>query len=347
MFETLASARVRRRTLLATVGLSGLTAALASCSVEGPSDAEFTITAAHGATTDHFHHLSYMHFRDLVQEGSDGRIAVRVHPNGVFGGDREVIEHVQLDNLQVGLPSAAPLAAFIPQMNVWEIPFLFESAEHAYATVDSTYGQSILNSAEDHGVVGLAYWDNGFRNLTTRNVEVQGPEDVENLSIRTLENTAHIRAWQAVGANPTPMAFGEVYVGLQQGTIQAQENPLPLIESQRFYEVQQYVVLTQHLYNPSPFLINQRFFESLPAQLRDVVVEAALETRDFSREEGQRADEAALETVRDAGTEIVELEQEQREAFAPAMQEAAEGYIERIVGQEMLEQLHQAVEETV
>lgn len=336
---------MHRRTLLAAMGLSGVAASLAGCAPEGRSDAEFTITAGHGATVDHFHHTSYMHFRDLIQEGSNGRISVKVHPNGVFGGDREVIEHVQLNNLQVGLPSAAPLAAFIPQMNLWEIPFLFDSAEHAYATVDSAFGQSILDRADQFGMVGLAYWDNGFRNLTTRSTRVEGPADVENLSIRTLENTAHIRAWQAVGANPTPMAFGEVYVGLQQGTIQAQENPLPLIESQRFYEVQQYVVLTQHLYNPSPFLMNRDFYSGLPGSLQDLVSQAAIDTRDYCRDLGEQADQSALETIQDAGVEVVELEQSQREAFAPEMQRAAEGYIEALVGQSMVEQLYRAVEE--
>lgn len=344
MLGPLSGASVRRRTFLAALGAGGVAATATACAPEGATGAEFTITTGHASTEDHFHHLSLERFRELVEEGSDGRIAVHIHPNGVFGDDREVIEACQLDNLQAGLPATAPLAGFMRDITVWEVPFLFDTTDHAYRALDSDFGRRALDQAEGHGLIGLEYWENGFRHLTTRSTAVEGPDDVENLSIRTMENPAHIRAWQAVGANPTPMAFGEVYVGLQQGTIHAQENPLPLIEAQRFYEVQEYLIQTRHVYGPSPFIMSKTFYDSLPSTLQDLVREAAEETRDYCREEARVADENALETIRESGTEVIELDEQQREAFGEVMREGAENYVRNAVGEETLDEFYEAVE---
>ena len=345
MFKPSAEAWVGRRAFLASLGAGGILTAATACTPEGAADAEFTITTGHASTEDHFHHLSLEHFKDLIEEGSDGQIAVHIHPNAVFGDDREIIESCQLDNLQTGLPATAPLAGFIRDITVWEIPFLFDDTDHAYRALDSDFGRSILDQAENHGLIGLEYWENGFRHLTTRSTAVEDPDDVQNLSVRTMESPAHLQAWGSVGANPTPMAFGEVYVGLQQGTIHAQENPLPLIEAQRFYEVQDYLIRTGHVYGPSPFIMSKAFYDSLPSSLQDLVREAAAETRDYCRQEAKIADENALETIRDSGTEIIELDQEQREAFGEIMREGAENYVRSAVGDETLEDLYETVEE--
>jgi TRAP-type transport system periplasmic protein len=344
MPRALADLTLGRRTLLAGVG--GLAAAVSGCSRVGSgTDAEFTITIGHPSPPDHFHIATLENLKKQIESGSAGRIAVRVYPNGVFGGDREVIEAVQLNNLQIGVPPASSLAAFVPSMNVWDDPYLFDGREHAYRTLDGDYGQSLLRKVEDYNLVARGYWDNGFRNLTTGRTRVEDEGDMRGLSIRTLENTAHIRAWQAVGANPTPMAFGEVYVGLQQGTISAQENSMSNISTQRFYEVQNYLVETEHLYGPSPLLINQDFYESLPEDLRDVVDEAAVDAVTYCREAGAAADEVSLAVIEDAGVEIVPLEDRPRQEIRAAMQEGAESYLRGVVGQDELDALHDAVEE--
>ncbi|WP_158092210.1 MULTISPECIES: TRAP transporter substrate-binding protein [Pseudonocardia] len=327
----------------AIAAVGGLTACSSAAPLAGRS--EYTITVGHPSQSDHFHVASFNHFKDLVEERSSGRIAVRFYPDGIFGGDRETIESVQMRYLQLGFSPSSSVAAFVPQMSIWDVPFLFDSLEHAYATLDSPFGQRILAETREFNMLGLGYWDNGFRHLSTRATKVESLADLRGLSVRVLENPVHIRAWRSVGANPTPMAFGEVYVGLQQGTIDAQENALPNIETARFYEVQRYVMLTQHIYGPQPFYINTDFFEDLPEDLQEVVVSSELDARQVCRDRSQGADEQATRTISESGSEIVELTPDQRAEFAEPMQEGAEAYLRGVVGEELIDELHDVVRE--
>ncbi|MCI2267120.1 TRAP transporter substrate-binding protein [Sediminivirga luteola] len=337
-------ARPSRRSVLSALGIGAGFMTLSGCGALGADGAEFSITAGHATSTDHFHHRSFLKFKELVEERSSGRIAVSVYPNEVFGGDRELIEAVQLGNLELAAPSSSPLAAFAPEMNVWDLPYLFDDRDHAYRVLDGEYGTRLLDDLTRFRIKGLGYWENGFRNLTTSGRTIESPEDLRGLSLRTLENAVQMRAWNATGANPTPMAFGEVYIGLQQGTIDAQENPLPLIESQRFYEVQRELVISEHVYTPTPLILSSTFFDQLPADLQDVVEQAGADSVTYCREQAVVDNERARETIESAGVNVSELDEETRGELGALMQEAAEPFVRSIVGDASVDELLETVE---
>lgn len=337
--------RTSRRSLLAAAGAGSLSALLAGCSTPGAPRSEYTIVAAHAVAEIHFHHRTFVKFKELIEERTDGRIGVQIFSSGVFGGDRELTEAVQLNNIQLAMPSTSPVAAFSPNMNVFDMPFLFDNREHVYRVLDQGFCQTLLDDLWDIHLTGLAYCENGFRNLTTKNVKVQHPDDMRGIKIRTLENPTQIRAWNATGASATPMAFTEVYTGLQQGTVDAQENPFALIASQRFYEVQDYAIRSEHVYSPSPLLMSRAFFSSLPDDLQDVVREVAVETRDYCRSESLIDEEASIKLIEEDQTEMVDLPEEGRLAFREVMLGAAEPYVRSILGDDPVDQLMSALEE--
>lgn len=333
-----------RRTFIGAA-LAATTIPLASCGMATTARPEFSLVAAHATSTDHFMHRSFQVFQEEVETRSDGRIKMKIFPNGVFGGDRELTEALQLNTLHLAAPSSSPVAAFSPDMNVWDIPYLFNSREQAYAVLDGRFGQRLLDQLSDVRIKGLGYWENGYRNLTHDRVDVRTPNDMAGIKLRTLENQTQIRAWNATGASATPMAFTEVYTGLQQGTISAQENPLALIVTQRFYEVQKQLVISEHVYTPSPLLISQQFYDDLPSELQRAVGEAGQASVAYSREQSVLDEQTSLEVIEAAGTTVTVLNAEERLAFQKVMRPVAEEYVDSIVSSGTLDELHAAIEE--
>ena len=207
------------------------------------------IIAAHGAAENTSENESFLKFKELVEERSGGAVTVDLYPNQQLGGDREYTEAATQGNVTMGGPSTANIAPFVPAMNAFETPFLFSDRETVYAALDSEAGQALLDSLESAGLKGLGYFENGFRQLTT-NKEINSLADLKGLKIRVMENEVHLAIWEALGANPSPLAFGELYSALQQKAFDAQENPAELIYNTKFYEVQDHVYLTNHIYTP-------------------------------------------------------------------------------------------------
>lgn len=336
---------IDRRSFLG-VALTATTIPLVSCGTGKGTRPEFSLVAAHATSTDHFMHRSFEKFQEEVQARSDGRIEMKIFPNGVFGGDRELTEALQLNTLHLAAPSSSPVAAFSPDMNVWDIPYLFSSREQAYAVLDGRFGQRLLDQLSAVRIKGLGYWENGYRNLTHDGDEVRTPEDMAGVKLRTLENQTQIRAWNATGASATPMAFTEVYTGLQQGTVDAQENPLALIVTQRFYEVQKQLVISEHVYTPSPLLMSEQFYDDLPSRLQRAVSEASLASVAYSREQSVLDEQTSLQVIQDSGTTISVLSEEERLAFQEVMRPVAEEYVDSIVSSGTLNELRAAIKET-
>jgi tripartite ATP-independent transporter DctP family solute receptor len=334
-----------RRAVLGAA-LAAATAPLTACGSSAAAESEFTLVAAHATSTDHFMHRSFVKFQKEVEKRSNGRIDVKIFPNSVFGGDRELTEAMQLDTLHLCAPSSSPLAAFSPDMNVWDIPYLFTDRERAYRVLDGPFGQRLLDQLSDVRIKGLGYWENGYRNLTHNKDELRSPDDMAGIKLRTLENQAQIRAWNATGASATPMAFTEVYTGLQQGTIDAQENPLALIVAQRFYEVQKELVISEHVYTPSPLIMSQRFYDRLPSDLQQVIDDAAKASVEYCREQSVIDEKKSLETIEEAGTSVTSLDDDERAEFQDVMRPVAEQYVQSIVAPGLLDELTSVLEET-
>lgn len=309
---------------------------------KGAEGDTYVIKVGHAGSQDHFAQDSIEKFKELVEANSDGKITVEIYPNGQLGGEREMIEAVQLGNLTMAFPSSAPLVAFSKGMTVWDLPYLFKDHETAHRVLDGELGQEILDSLSEKGIKGLVYWENGFRHLTNNKKLVANVSDMEGLKIRTLESPMQIKLWEATGASATPIAFTELYAALQQGTVDAQETPLSLMYSMKFFEVQKYLSLTGHLYSPWPLIINQQFYDGLSDDLQKVIMDAAIEVRAYNRQLSKEDEEKALDLLTAEGMEYTELTDEQKKGFQEAMSPVYED-VKAEVGEETFNRLMKEV----
>ncbi|WP_391558093.1 TRAP transporter substrate-binding protein [Robertmurraya sp.] len=277
-------------------------------------------------------------FGELVESKTNGSIKVEVYPNGQLGGDREVFESLQFGSIQGTTMSTGPIAQFVPKFNVFDLPFLFPNSEVAYGVLDGKIGTDLLAELESQNVIGLNYWENGFRHLTNGVKEVKTPDDVKGLKIRTLENDLHMDIWSELGANPTPMAFTELFAGLQQGVVDGQENPVGNVTANKFYEVQKYLSKTGHVYNASPFLISKDFWNTLSDEEKKAVQEAADEARDYQRELNQKEDEDGYKFLTENGMTVTDITDEEKEAFLEKVKPVYEKYSVSI-GEEFVDEL--------
>jgi tripartite ATP-independent transporter DctP family solute receptor len=228
-----------------------------------------------------------------------------------------MVEGLQLGTLEMTLVSTAPLSSFTKKFLVFDLPFIFKDTASARKVVDGPIGTQLLDSLKDQGIIGLAYFENGFRHVTNNKRPIEKPEDLKGLKIRTMENPVHMATFKVLGADPTPMAFGELFTALQQGTIDGQENPLPVIDTSKFYEVQKYLSLTGHFYAPAPLLISKSFFESLSPDIQNAIKEAAIEARDYERKLLDEMNAKLVDELQKKGMQINEVD---KEAFVKAVQ---------------------------
>ncbi|MEB3103887.1 TRAP transporter substrate-binding protein [Ferviditalea candida] len=242
-----------------------------------------TIRAGIGLTETHPEYKALLKWKELVEEKTKGTIKVETFPSGQMGDDRTMTENLQMGTLEVTIPSTAPLVNFVKDFAVYDIPFLFANTKVADAVLDGPVGQELLDKLPAANLVGLAYWENGFRNLTNSKHPVANIDDFKGLKIRTMENKIHLEVFRALGSNPTPMAFTELFTALQQGTVDGQENPLVTIYNSKFYEVQKYVSMTNHVYSPFVFLMSKKFWDASTPEEQKIFVDAAKEARDYER----------------------------------------------------------------
>lgn len=267
-----------------------------------------------GLNEDHPQFKGLEKFKEELNKRVD-TIEVQLFANSQLGDDRSMMEGLQLGTQEGTCPSTAPIVGFKEEFKVFDFPFLFPNEEAADKILDGPIGQELLDSLSEVGIKGLVYWENGFRNLTNREVPVRTPEDMKGLKIRTMENPVHLAAFRALGANPTPMAFGELFTALQQKTVDGQENPIATIYYNKFYEVQGYTTLTKHVYSPFVFMISQKFWDESTPEEQDAIMEAAKIARDYERKLNREANQTLAKELEKEGMEVIELTPEQQAAF--------------------------------
>ncbi|AXH98312.1 C4-dicarboxylate ABC transporter substrate-binding protein [Sporosarcina sp. PTS2304] len=316
-----------------------------SSSTEGKGEGEeFKIRIPHLVSEEQSSHIAALDFKEKIEKDSDGRIKVEIFPNGsLFGSDREAIEAVQLGNVEMTIPAVAPLASFIDKFMVFDLPFLFDDNEAAYRALDGEVGEGLLKELESKKLKGLVFGENGFRHMSNNKGAITSPADIKGLKFRTLENPLHTDTFKAFGANASPFAFGELYTALQQGTYDAMESPISLYYLNKFYEVQSDVTLTAHVYAATILLMNNEFFNGLPEDLQEVVMNAAKEFRTEQRKIAQKQDIEFMENLREEGMEIHEITPEQRDLFRQATKSVYEKYTP-IIGEELVEKAQAANE---
>jgi tripartite ATP-independent transporter DctP family solute receptor len=291
---------------------------------------EHTIKFGIGLAETSPQYLSVEYFGEILEQRTDGRISVNIFPNSQVGDDKEMMSALQSGSLDMTFPSTSAATTIVPELRVFDLPFLFPTAEDADTVLDGPTGQDILTKFDGTGIKALAWAENGYRQLTNSKGPVESPEDVKGLRLRVMENEMQIDVWKSLGANPTSMAFGEVFSALEQGVVDGQENPWPTIYSSKFNEVQDYGSSTQHVYTPFVMMMSQKLFDTLSPEDQAIVQEAAVAAGKYNRTINREYDDFAREELAAGGMEITELSAEQLKAFQDATQPVYEKWAPEI-----------------
>lgn len=285
----------------------------------GAQAAAITIKAANTQPLEHPMHLAFLKFKEIVESKTD-EIKVEVYGNSVLGSDREVTEGVQLGTIQIGTCGTSNLSQFTDAFLVFDLPYIFPSIEDAEKVLDGEIGQGLLKTLEQQGMVGLAYTELGYRNIFNSVKPIQKLEDMQNLKLRTTSSPIHIAILKALGANPTPLSFGEVYTALQQGALDGADQDLNLAWASRFQEVQKYMTLAQSSYFPHVFLINKAFYDGLSAEHQKIVADAAKEMSAYERGLVRENEKDMIAKMTADGIQVVELTADEKQRWIEAVQ---------------------------
>jgi tripartite ATP-independent transporter DctP family solute receptor len=282
-------------------------------------------------------------FVELVTEKSGGKITVKLFPGGVLGGDVQTVSALQGGVIEMTVLNAGILAGNVKQFGAVDLPFLFNSGEEADKVMDGPFGTSLIDLLPDTGLVGLAYWELGFRNLTNNRHPVAKLEDIKGLKIRTIQSPIPIELFNSLGANAVPLPYTELYTALETGTVDGQENPAANILNAKFYEVQKYMTVTRHQYNPQIVLISKKFWDGLNDEEKAVLQTAATEARDYQRKVSREVDAKAIADIKATGMEVTELAPEETEKLRAAVKPMIEKFSAEI-GSETVSALFKELE---
>ena len=300
-----------------------------------PAFAKTVIKLGHIAEVSHPYAKGADHFAKLVAEKSGGDIEVQVFPSSQLGGQKDMIEGLVYGTIDMCLTGTAVLGQFQPKISIFDLPFLFKDREHVYKSLD-TVGMELGKELEPRGLKLLGYMENGIRHLTNNVREVKSPADMKDLKIRVMSNKIYIETIKALGGSPTPMAFGELYSAMQQGTVDGQENPSAHIYTKRFFEVQDYASLTAHAYAPEPVLISMITWNRLSDAQKAIVQEAATEAVAWQRDLSTQQDNEYWDKIKATGKiKVTEVDRVPfMKATMPVWQQFAD-----VVGQDNIDRI--------
>ncbi|MBD5803251.1 2,3-diketo-L-gulonate-binding periplasmic protein YiaO precursor [Azoarcus sp. Aa7] len=282
--------------------------------------AETVLKLGYTPTKDSHYAAGADAFAEELAKRTNGRFKVQQFPASALGGEREMIEAVQLGTQDMVLTSTGPVGNFVPEARIVDIPFLFRDYDHAHKVLDGQIGQDLLKKFPGKGLVALAWYENGFRHITNNKRPVNSPEDVKGLKLRTMENKVHMEAFKTMGVLPTPMSMAELFTALQQGTVDGQENPIPVILSNKLYQVQKNVSLTGHVYSPALLIISPSVWGSLSDADKKAFMEAAKAGVEANRKRVTADEASGVATIKAAGVQVVEKVDHTQ--FAKAVQPA-------------------------
>jgi len=287
----------------------------------GPAQAKDVRISSCNAMT-HPQNIGLTVFKEMVEKGTNGQLTVKIYPNSQLGGERESVEQVKNKTLEMATASAGPLTTFVADMMIMDIPFMFNNYEIAWMVLDGPAGEALKKSFEAKGLKVLGFMENGFRHVTNNIRPIQKREDLEGIKIRTMEAPMHMVNFRALGANPTPVPWPELYMVMQQKIVDGQENPLMNIWEVKFYEVQKYCSLTGHIYDPMPLVANLEWFNSLPEQSRTVMEVAGIYAQNYSRFVNLAREDSLEALLTDKGMQINPVSAAEKQRFKEVSQPA-------------------------
>lgn len=263
-----------------------------------------TLRLAHVVNEQDGFHIAALKFEELVEARTDGKVDIEIYPNASLGDERTLLEGMQIGTVDMGVITNGPVANFVEEMAVFELPFLFPSNEAAYEVLDGPIGQELLDKLSEVNLKGLAYAERGFRNLTNSERAVNSPADLDGLRIRVMENPVYTDTFRELGANAIPMAWTEALTAMQQGTIDGQENPVNVIHSFDLNETQTHMTLSRHTYAPAIFVMGMPVWNQLPESAQTVIEDAAQEAAEHERQMNAEMEADQLAALREAGMQI-------------------------------------------
>jgi tripartite ATP-independent transporter DctP family solute receptor len=277
-------------------------------------------------------------FAELVAAKSGGKMKVNLFPGGVLGNDQANVSAVQGGTLEMVSLNSGILASQAKEFGVYDFPFMFANAKEADAVVDGPFGKMMHDKLEAKGIIGLAYWELGFRNITNSRRPINKVEDIAGLKLRVIPNAINVDWVKALGANPTPLAFPEVYAALDQKAIDGQENPVAVINANKFYEVQKYLVISNHQYNPQSVIFSKKVWDTLSAAQHKILRDSAVEATRAQRQASRDAAGGHLESLKKHGMQVTELSQAELAKFQAAMKPVIAKHSE-VVGADVVKAL--------
>ncbi|NBQ86091.1 MAG: TRAP transporter substrate-binding protein [Betaproteobacteria bacterium] len=303
--------RVMLKTLVAAMALAAFGAAQAQ---------DKTIKFATQNPKGHPLVMGMEKFKDIVEAKSGGKLKVNLFPGGTLGSDQANISALQGGTLEMVTMNSGILAAQVKDFAIFDFPFMFANTREADAILDGAFGKKMHAKLDEKGLVGLTYWELGFRNITNSKRPLNKVEDIAGLKLRVIPNPINVDWVKALDANPTPLPFPEVYAALEQKAIDGQENPVTVINANKFYEVQKFAAITNHQYNPQSVMISKKFWDTLSAAEKTIVQDAAVEAGKYQREQARGQVAAALDNMKKNGMQVTEFPAAEVIKFAQKMQ---------------------------
>lgn len=308
------------------------------------SDEKYVIRLSSVGTDKHPMAQALYELEDELVERSGGRLEIDYYPNGqLYPDERETNEAVQLGNIEMTVSTTASLTSFHGDLMIYDLPHLFSSREQAHAVVDGEFGQELLKGLEEVGFKALGYQENGFRHLINNKHPITDPADLKGLKMRVLPSKGYQDAMNTLGADASPLAFGELYSALQQGTFDGFESTVDLLNDNKFYEVQKYLTLSYTFYSPNIAIVNKEFFDNLPEDLQEVLTEWTKEFNNRAREIMAELEQGHIDKLKQE-MEVTELTPEQVAKFEEAVQPVYDQFAKEL-GADLVEAVQKAAEE--
>ncbi|MFD1707886.1 TRAP transporter substrate-binding protein [Siminovitchia sediminis] len=302
----------------------------------------YEISYGHGFMPETPHHQAALKFKETVEEKSDGRLQVTVYPSDQLGSAREQFEGLQIGTQEIALLPTARISGFIPELQIFDLPFLFPDREIGYQLMDGELGNELLGLLSAQQIKGVAFYEDGFKHFTS-NTELRTPEDFKGLKFRAMESEIIMEQFRKLGANPTTIDFGELYNSLQQGVVDGQENPLVTIKNMKFYEVQDVLTLSEHGYLAHVLMFSEQWLQSLPEDLQEILVETGKELASWQRAEIQKEETEYLEEIKASGTKVIELTEEERNELRDVTRSVHEEYSSN-VNEDLLKKAYEDID---
>lgn len=311
---------------------------LSGCSsiAQGNAKEEYVLRLGHLQTETHPYHAGALKFKELVEKESDGRVKIHIFPSSQLGSGRDQIEGTQIGSIHFHIGSVAPVTNFAPKFNLLNMPYLFESREHAFRVLDGEIGKDIASDLEPKGLINLGYMENGWRHITNNKHPISNSSDASKLKLRVQESPTYISFVKSLGSTAVPIPFGELYTALEQKVVDGQENPLAQIYYNKIHEVQSYLTLSAHNYDAAIFIMSKTTFDTLPSDIQLIITKASQEAISHERKVALEEEAGLLEKLRQSDIQIEE--NPDLESFRKSVEVVYEEF-EDSIGKDLIEKV--------